>query len=49
MQVMRDVPTLEVVGGSVHVKGAYKKDTLEIPCYRLHHYNYTYSESYEYR
>ena len=51
VQAMYDVPSLDVVGGSLHVEGGHPEgqDTLEIPCYRIHHYNYTYSESYEYR
>ena len=51
LQSLEKIKSLDIVGGSVHVEKALKEkyDTLEVPCYRLHHYNYTYSETYEYK
>jgi len=50
LETLEEIKSLDIVGGSVLVEEGYKDedDSLEIPCYRLHHYNYTYWETYEY-
>merc|ERR1711936_429061 len=51
LQSLEKIKSLDIIGGSVLVEKAQKDkyDALEVPCYRIHHYNYTYSETYEYK
>ena len=50
LQTMEENSAIDLIGGSLIVEHAHKGkgDTLEVPCYRLHLYNYTYWESFEY-
>ena len=52
LEAMEQTTSVDIVGGCVLSEEslvAGVSGTLGIPCYRIHHYNYTYSETYEYR
>ena len=51
LETLQKVRSVALVGGSVLVTNGHdgRWDRLEVPCYRLHKYNYTYWETYEYK
>ena len=52
LHFMEQVPLADMIGGSVLSKDLsvhLKHDVMEIPCYRIRHRNWTYTETYEYR
>ena len=50
LHALEQIPQIDVIGGSIFINKFYqgKFNKLEIPCYRQRHFNWTYSETYEY-
>ena len=52
LHFMEQVPLADMIGGSVLLKDPkvhLTHDVMEIPCYRIRHRNWTYTETYEYK